>query len=297
MSIAEVVLQRLDKAREHGAGRWMARCPAHEDRSPSLTVREVGDRVLLHCFAGCETQAVLEAIGLQWRDLFEASLSDEAREAYVSRRRASEIATARLAASMDVPRLARWAQLTPDQEARAAQAQAAARAMLAEAGMVDAPPRSLQPVGGPLLWSQRAAGRHPARVWVLAGGDWRKPPGESAPKLMVRTSTPPAALDWRVVAGLAVHVVPRGHEALRELVADVAAWAAPVVVHASRQADAGEWLLATDWSADARADYLRRRRRAEAAVLADEMERTGQQPGAKGVRKRARAIRDHLEAG
>ncbi len=61
----------LTQARRAGPGRYMARCPAHGDRSPSLSVREGKDgRILLHCFAGCEKAAVLHAIGLTWRDLF-----------------------------------------------------------------------------------------------------------------------------------------------------------------------------------------------------------------------------------
>lgn len=52
--------------------RWSARCPAHDDRTPSLSVSNGNDgRVLLRCWAGCETLAVLRALGLSWSDLFE----------------------------------------------------------------------------------------------------------------------------------------------------------------------------------------------------------------------------------
>lgn len=45
----------------HGAS-GMCRCPAHDDRSPSLSIR-IGDRALLfHCFAGCETVEVMRAL-------------------------------------------------------------------------------------------------------------------------------------------------------------------------------------------------------------------------------------------
>lgn len=48
-----------------------ARCPAHEDRSPSLSIAEGADgRALLHCHAGCETSAVVAALGLEWSALF-----------------------------------------------------------------------------------------------------------------------------------------------------------------------------------------------------------------------------------
>ena len=72
---AAVLLERLERVRETGPGRWLARCPAHEGRRPSLSVRELDDgRVLLHDFAGCETGAVLAAVGLTMSDLFEKPL-------------------------------------------------------------------------------------------------------------------------------------------------------------------------------------------------------------------------------
>jgi hypothetical protein len=62
----------LFHARHTGEGSWMAKCPAHEDRSPSLSIREGGDgRVLVKCFAGCELTVVLKALGLTIRDLFD----------------------------------------------------------------------------------------------------------------------------------------------------------------------------------------------------------------------------------
>ena len=47
-------------------------CPAHNDhRSPSLSVAQAADgRWLIHCHAGCDTEAVLEAWGLTWADIF-----------------------------------------------------------------------------------------------------------------------------------------------------------------------------------------------------------------------------------
>jgi len=36
-------------------GSWMARCPAHDDREPSLSIRDADDsKVLVHCHAGCD---------------------------------------------------------------------------------------------------------------------------------------------------------------------------------------------------------------------------------------------------
>jgi len=61
IATAEIIADALH-ARRTGPGRWMARCPAHDDRSPSLSITERGDKVLLHCFAGCDQQAVIEAL-------------------------------------------------------------------------------------------------------------------------------------------------------------------------------------------------------------------------------------------
>ncbi len=68
---AENLLSRLDGARQVGAGRWMALCPAHEDRRPSLSIRETEDsRILLHCFSGCGAADVLSSIGMSLSALF-----------------------------------------------------------------------------------------------------------------------------------------------------------------------------------------------------------------------------------
>jgi hypothetical protein len=64
------VLSRLKGVRRCGNG-WKAHCPAHDDRKPSLRISEGKDgRVLLKCYAGCPTEAVLDAIGLEMKDLF-----------------------------------------------------------------------------------------------------------------------------------------------------------------------------------------------------------------------------------
>ena len=65
------LLARLDKVKENGPGRWLACCPAHQDRSPSLAVRETPDgTILMKCFAECPTEDVLAAVGLELKDLF-----------------------------------------------------------------------------------------------------------------------------------------------------------------------------------------------------------------------------------
>ncbi|MGP1677889.1 MAG: CHC2 zinc finger domain-containing protein [Burkholderiales bacterium] len=68
---ADALLSRLDKVRATGRGTWVACCPAHQDKHPSMTVREADDGVvLLHCFAGCGVEQILGAVGLDFDALF-----------------------------------------------------------------------------------------------------------------------------------------------------------------------------------------------------------------------------------
>jgi hypothetical protein len=77
MSAAARILDRVDGVKSMGHGRWIAKCPAHPDRSPSLSIREIDDgRVLLYDFGGCDTDSVLAAIGLAVGDLFAKPLGE-----------------------------------------------------------------------------------------------------------------------------------------------------------------------------------------------------------------------------
>ena len=64
------VLSKLEKVTRTGADTWQACCPAHEDRTPSLSIRKSDEKVLLHCHAGCNAADVVRAMGLTWADLF-----------------------------------------------------------------------------------------------------------------------------------------------------------------------------------------------------------------------------------
>lgn len=69
MTAAELVAM-LEGVRQSGEG-WMAKCPAHEDRSASLSVAAGSDgRILLHCFAECSAYEIVGALGLELSDLF-----------------------------------------------------------------------------------------------------------------------------------------------------------------------------------------------------------------------------------
>lgn len=70
MSPVDILLSRLEKFRG-SSPKWMACCPAHDDKSPSLSIRAMDDgRVLIHCHAGCSPSDVMIAVGLSLSDLF-----------------------------------------------------------------------------------------------------------------------------------------------------------------------------------------------------------------------------------
>lgn len=64
------VLSKLGTAKKRGK-EYICRCPAHEDKTPSLNV-SLGDdgKVILHCHAGCQVDDILDKIGLAAKDLF-----------------------------------------------------------------------------------------------------------------------------------------------------------------------------------------------------------------------------------
>jgi hypothetical protein len=72
---ADVLLSRLDSVRSAGPSRWMARCPSHQDKRASLSIRETDDgTVLINDFGGCGATDVLAAVGLEFGALFPAQV-------------------------------------------------------------------------------------------------------------------------------------------------------------------------------------------------------------------------------
>src|SRR5215475_9818180 len=70
MTPLETLLAKLPGAKKAGNG-WSARCPAHDDRRASLSIAQGDDgTALVKCHAGCDTAAILAAIGLKLADLF-----------------------------------------------------------------------------------------------------------------------------------------------------------------------------------------------------------------------------------
>tara|TARA_S200002703_G_scaffold98191_1_gene84880 strand:+ start:3224 stop:3640 length:417 start_codon:yes stop_codon:yes gene_type:complete len=69
--IADRFLPLLSKVRSTGQGRWIACCPVHEDKTPSMTITESDESVLIHCFGcGANGKDVCEALGIDPFELF-----------------------------------------------------------------------------------------------------------------------------------------------------------------------------------------------------------------------------------
>lgn len=83
---ADLLISRLQNVKKTGDAKWIARCPAHEDKTPSLSIRELPDeRTLIHCFGGCDVESVLAAVDLSFADLFPPRPSADHRYSTVRR--------------------------------------------------------------------------------------------------------------------------------------------------------------------------------------------------------------------
>ena len=74
----DALLSHFDGVKKTGPGKYVARCSAHDDRNPSLAISEGdGGRLLLKCWAGCETEDVLSAVGLKFADVMPERIGTE----------------------------------------------------------------------------------------------------------------------------------------------------------------------------------------------------------------------------
>jgi CHC2 zinc finger len=87
----EAILDRLPGVRRKGVG-WMARCPAHEDRSPSLSMRKENGKILLHCFGGCSIEMVCAALKIKVSELFDQRSEIHKQEPRIAREAQKRIA-------------------------------------------------------------------------------------------------------------------------------------------------------------------------------------------------------------
>lgn len=66
----EDILSRFEGVEQKAPDSWMARCPAHGDNNPSLSItRKPDGKVLMHCFTGCTVEEICAAVGLKMSDL------------------------------------------------------------------------------------------------------------------------------------------------------------------------------------------------------------------------------------
>jgi 5S rRNA maturation endonuclease (ribonuclease M5) len=71
LSAFDRILDRLEAVRRNGNRTAVARCPAHEDHNPSLSIRAIEGQVLVYCHFGCDTRDVLAAVEMTMSDLFD----------------------------------------------------------------------------------------------------------------------------------------------------------------------------------------------------------------------------------
>ena len=66
----ENLLSRLQGVKATGKNRWLCKCSAHADKSPSMHIMLSDDgKILINCKAGCNTYSILQSIGLDWEDI------------------------------------------------------------------------------------------------------------------------------------------------------------------------------------------------------------------------------------
>ena len=90
----EDLLPRLEAVGRTSRG-YQARCPAHDDRTPSLSICEGNRGILLKCWAGCELTAITGKLGLEVKELFYDGLLDPRQSREALQRRAKDQAEQR----------------------------------------------------------------------------------------------------------------------------------------------------------------------------------------------------------
>lgn len=68
------------RAAQRDVDSWHAQCPTHDDTRPSLQItRNADGSIYFRCWAGCSKEGILAALGLGWRDLWDAADRDYGR--------------------------------------------------------------------------------------------------------------------------------------------------------------------------------------------------------------------------
>ena len=85
--IVDKILSLLDKVKRKGYNSWIACCPAHDDKNPSLVITEKEGKVLLHCFSHqCDVSDIVHAVGLELSDLFPEQMKIEGSKPIMKKR-------------------------------------------------------------------------------------------------------------------------------------------------------------------------------------------------------------------
>ncbi len=64
-------LSLLNGTKKIGKQQYQAKCPAHDDKNPSLSIAKKDDKILLHCHAGCNTREILNVLNIDETELFQ----------------------------------------------------------------------------------------------------------------------------------------------------------------------------------------------------------------------------------
>jgi hypothetical protein len=166
----DLLLLRLQGVKRHGA-RYMAKCPAHQDKTPSLSLSRGKDgRALVHCYAGCETRDVLAAVGLELRDLFTENLSQEQRQQYQRNKLEAERHFERLVVEAAKAE-AKAGDLSDESIARLALAQERVEQLDRQLAELGSPPEASRPVLaevalGDVMSASLEPVRHAVKPWM-----------------------------------------------------------------------------------------------------------------------------------
>jgi len=57
------LIDHFEQVRRSGAG-YIVRCPSHEDKSPSLSIKDGDKGILMYCHAGCRVEEICSKIGI-----------------------------------------------------------------------------------------------------------------------------------------------------------------------------------------------------------------------------------------
>ncbi len=76
------LLSKLDQVKPLKNGEYQARCPAHDDKTASLSLTEKNGKLLLKCHAGCSVESILYSLGLEKKQLFEEKEKDRIEAVY-----------------------------------------------------------------------------------------------------------------------------------------------------------------------------------------------------------------------